>query len=76
MQLDLFPTSISLRCIDPALNKRRFYSMDVQPHFFGEWELVCQWGWIGTHGSRPPRRVRLERSRERRLTKSVKSNVQ
>ena len=47
MQLDMFPTTIRLQCIDPAKNKRRFYMMQVQPTLFGEWELVREWGRIG-----------------------------
>lgn len=55
MQLDMFPTSIRLQCIDPAKNKRRFYVMQVQPTLFGEWELIREWGRIGRAG-----RVRRE----------------
>ncbi|MCZ8272006.1 MAG: WGR domain-containing protein [Beijerinckiaceae bacterium] len=44
MQLDMFPTTIRLQCIDPAKNKRRFYMMQVQPTLFGEWELLREWG--------------------------------
>lgn len=50
MQLDMFPTTIRLQCIDPAKNKRRFYLMQVQPTLFGEWELVREWGRIGRAG--------------------------
>jgi len=50
MQLDLFPTSLHLRCIDPSKNKRRFYSLSVQRTLFGEWELVREWGRIGRAG--------------------------
>lgn len=50
MQLDLFPTSLHLRCIDPTKNKRRFYRLSVQANLFGEWELVREWGRIGRSG--------------------------
>lgn len=49
-QLDMFPTTIRLQCVDPAKNKRRFYMMQVQPTLFGEWELVREWGSIGRAG--------------------------
>ena len=35
-QLELFPISVHLRCIDPANNKRRFYALSVQRTLFGE----------------------------------------
>lgn len=50
MQLDMFPIQIRLQCIDPAKNKRRFYSMQIQSTLFGEWELVREWGRIGRAG--------------------------
>lgn len=56
MQLDLFPTEVHLRCIDPAKNKRRYYAMFVQQNLFGEWELVREWGRIGGLG-----RIRCDR---------------
>ncbi|UOM37327.1 WGR domain-containing protein [Acuticoccus sp. I52.16.1] len=56
MQLDLFPTNVRLRCIDPMRNKRRFYTLSVQPTLFGEWALVREWGRLGSAG-----RVRTDR---------------
>ncbi|WMS45265.1 WGR domain-containing protein (plasmid) [Acuticoccus sp. MNP-M23] len=50
MQLDLFPTDLHLRCIDPASNKRRFYALSVQRTLFDEWVLVREWGRIGVSG--------------------------
>lgn len=50
MQLELFPTAVHLRCIDPASNKWRYYAMSVQQNLFGEWELVREWGRIGGMG--------------------------
>lgn len=35
VQLDLFPTDLHLRCVDPA-NKRRFYALSVQRTLFNE----------------------------------------
>ncbi|XWN32719.1 MAG: hypothetical protein ROR55_06385 [Devosia sp.] len=37
MQLDLFPTDIHLRCVDPTSNKQRFYAISVQRTLFGDW---------------------------------------
>ncbi|EFO28697.1 WGR domain-containing protein [Roseibium sp. TrichSKD4] len=50
MQLDMFPTTLHMRCIDPAQNKRRFYRLSVQCNLFGEWELQREWGRIGSLG--------------------------
>ena len=50
MQLDLFPTDLHLRCIDPVRNRRRFYALSVQRNLFGEWVLVREWGRIGRGG--------------------------
>ena len=47
MQLDLFPTTVHLRCIDPAKNKRRFYALQLQRTLFGQWAVVREWGRIG-----------------------------
>lgn len=49
-QLDMFPTSVHLRCIVPTENKRRFYSMSVQPTLFGDWILIKEWGRVGRPG--------------------------
>lgn len=49
-QLELFPTDMHLRCIEPASNKRRFYALSVQRTLFGEWALVREWGRIGVSG--------------------------
>ena len=50
MQLDLFPTDMRLRCVDPTRNKRRFYTLSIQPTLFGEWTLVREWGRLGSAG--------------------------
>lgn len=49
-QLDLFPTDLRLAAIDPARNRRRYYSLSVQRNLFGEWSLVREWGRIGRPG--------------------------
>nr|WP_245803245.1 WGR domain-containing protein [Acuticoccus yangtzensis] len=56
MQLDLFPTDMRLRCIDPARGMWRFYSLSIQPTLFGEWTLVREAGRLGHAG-----RVQTER---------------
>ena len=49
-QLDVFPTAVDLKRIDPSLNMRRFYRMSVQPDLFGGACLVREWGRIGFRG--------------------------
>ena len=34
-QLEVFPTDLQMRRIDPACNMRRFYRMSIQPDLFG-----------------------------------------
>ncbi|TQD33349.1 WGR domain-containing protein (plasmid) [Rhodobacter capsulatus] len=50
VQLEVFPTDLDLRRIDPACNMRRFYRMSVQPDLFGGACLVREWGRIGLRG--------------------------
>jgi predicted DNA-binding WGR domain protein len=38
--------------IDPVRNMRRFYRLDVQPHLFGGFAVVKEWGRIGARGRR------------------------
>ena len=49
-QMELFPTTVDLKRIDPSLNMRRFYRMSVQPDLFGGTCLVREWGRIGMRG--------------------------
>ncbi len=49
-QLEVFPTDVQMRRIDPAYNMRRFYRMSVQPDLFGGASLVREWGRIGFRG--------------------------
>ena len=49
-QLEIFPTELQMRRIDPARNMRRFYRMSIQPDLFGGASLVREWGRIGARG--------------------------
>lgn len=44
-QLEVFPTTVDLKRIDPSLNMRRFYRMSVQPDLFGGACLVRESGY-------------------------------
>ena len=50
IQLDVFPTDVLMRRIDPARNIRQFYRMSIQPDLFGGASLVREWGRIGACG--------------------------
>ena len=50
IQLDVFPTDLHLRRVDPARNMRRFYGMTIQPDLFGGASLIRNWGRVGTRG--------------------------
>jgi len=41
---------IYFRSIDPARNRFRWYSLDLQPDLFGGVNLAHRWGRIGNHG--------------------------
>ena len=49
-QLEVFPTDLQLRRIDPACNMRRFYRLSVQRDLFGGACLIREWGRIGYRG--------------------------
>ena len=49
-QLDFFPASIQLECVEPATNKYRFYQLRVLPDLFGNASLQRNWGRIGSAG--------------------------
>jgi predicted DNA-binding WGR domain protein len=51
-QLEVFPTDLHLRRIDPVRNMRRFYRMSIQRDLFGGASLVREWGRIGFRGQR------------------------
>ena len=36
--------------LDPAQNMQRFYRLDLQPDLFGGWDVVREWGRIGSAG--------------------------
>lgn len=44
------PFSLHLERVDPARNMWRYYALSVGENLFGETELVCEWGRIGTLG--------------------------
>ena len=50
VQLEVFPTDLHLRRIDPACNMRRFYRLSVQRDLFGGAFLIREWGRIGYRG--------------------------
>jgi len=50
VQLEVFPTDLQLRRIDPACNMRRFYRLSVQRDLFGGACLIREWGRIGYRG--------------------------
>ena len=35
---------------NPQRNQHRYYLLDVQPHLFGGWSLIREWGRIGRPG--------------------------
>lgn len=49
-QLEVFPTDLHLRRIDPTCNMRRFYRLSVQRDLFGKACLIREWGRIGYRG--------------------------
>ena len=49
-QLEVFPTDLHLRRIDPARNMRRYYRMAIHSDLFGQASLVREWGRIGSRG--------------------------
>jgi predicted DNA-binding WGR domain protein len=44
------PHHTRLQKRDPKRNQHRYYVLDVQPHFFGGWSLIREWGRIGHPG--------------------------
>jgi len=49
-QLDVFPTNVQMRRIDPAGNMRHFYRLSVQRDLFSGASLVRELGRIGFKG--------------------------
>jgi len=41
---------ICLEKYDAERHQHRFYALSIQPHLFGGWSLVCEWGRIGQPG--------------------------
>jgi predicted DNA-binding WGR domain protein len=44
------PQHTRLQKHDLSRNQHRYYSLDVQPHLFGGWSLIREWGRIGRPG--------------------------
>ena len=58
---------ITLRMIDPERNRRRFYSLDIQPDLFGQFSLIREWGRIGHHSKMLTRAFESEQKAEKAL---------
>lgn len=50
IQIEVFPTRVDLRRLDPSCNMRRFYRLSIQRDLFGRASLLREWGRIGTRG--------------------------
>jgi predicted DNA-binding WGR domain protein len=44
------PHATRLQKRDPQRNQHRYYLLDVQPHLFGGWSVIREWGRIGHPG--------------------------
>jgi predicted DNA-binding WGR domain protein len=49
-KIEVFPTVVDLKRVDPSRNMRRFYLMSVQLDLFGGVSLVREWGRMGCRG--------------------------
>jgi predicted DNA-binding WGR domain protein len=45
-----YPDRLHLERVDASCNMWRYYALSVCENLFGETELVCEWGRIGTLG--------------------------
>jgi predicted DNA-binding WGR domain protein len=45
------PSSLRLERRDPAQRMARFYTLHMAPTLFGGWDLVREWGRIGSPGT-------------------------
>jgi predicted DNA-binding WGR domain protein len=50
------PASVFLKSVDPARNRARWYSVQVQPRLFGGVDIITRWGRIGRVGRAELRR--------------------
>ena len=50
-QIEMFPTVLHLKRLEPKQNMKRFYLMTVQRDLFGGATLVREWGRIGSSGT-------------------------
>lgn len=48
---NMFPEQAHLRLVDASLNKNRYYFITIQPTLFGDADLTCEWGRIGSPGT-------------------------
>jgi predicted DNA-binding WGR domain protein len=44
------PSFTRLQKRDPERNQHRYYNLDLQPHLFGGWSVIREWGRIGHPG--------------------------
>jgi predicted DNA-binding WGR domain protein len=44
------PSFTRLQKRDPERNQHRYYNLDLQPHLFGGWSFIREWGRIGHPG--------------------------
>ena len=50
LQLSLFPNHVRMTHSVPDANRHRFYVLRTLPTLFGEWDLVREWGQLGSPG--------------------------
>jgi predicted DNA-binding WGR domain protein len=44
------PSFTRLQKRNPERNQHRYYALDLQPHLFGGWSVIREWGRIGHPG--------------------------
>lgn len=50
LQLSLFPNHVRLTHSVPDANRHRYYVLRTLPTLFGEWDLIREWGRLGSPG--------------------------
>lgn len=67
---------VVLTRIDATRNMRRFYMVQIMPTLFGEWQLVREWGRLGSPGqvqSRTyPDEAEAEQARQRSVSQKLR----
>ena len=53
----------------------RFYAMQLAPTLFGEWELVAEWGRIGSPGKVMRRAFQTEELAQTALIKRIRTKT-